>query len=145
MHMKSYLLSFLAWHCFSLWLLNGFLTPLAPVQWRSVNERIWRWDAFGGLGLEMLRYHFILLCFPFIQMKLVLYCSFAGLSTVITTLGFDMSRGLRRAGEPLVSGNDLCVRQISRSGCEAVHPSTPRKTCESPFMCVLTLIWSNVI
>lgn len=43
-------------------------------------------------------------------MKLVLYCSSAGLSAVIRTPGLDMSRALRRPGEPGVSGNDLCVR-----------------------------------
>lgn len=55
---------FFGWHCFFQCLLNGFLTPLMPIQWGSANERICRGDAFGGLGLRMLHYRFILCFFP---------------------------------------------------------------------------------
>ncbi len=45
---------FFGWHCFFQCLLNGFLTPLMPIQWRSANERIrrgellevWDWECY---------------------------------------------------------------------------------------------------
>lgn len=43
-------------------------------------------------------------------MKLALHCSATGLFAVIRTLGVDTSRGLRRAREPGMSGNDLFDR-----------------------------------
>lgn len=84
---------FFGWHCFFRCLLNGFLTPLTPIQWGSVNERIWRGDVFGGLGLRMLRYRFILWLF-FLSSKW-------NWPSIVQTLAFLLlsePRGLTRSG-----------------------------------------------
>lgn len=82
---------FLGWHCFFRCLLNGFLTPLTPIQWGSVNERIWRGDAFGGLGLRMLHYRFILF---FLSSK----WNWPSIVQPLAFLLLSEPRGLTRAG-----------------------------------------------